>query len=52
MSFDPKESIDLNGNTGPFIQYGYARIKSLLQKIDGDKDFNLNHFQLSDKEID
>ena len=32
MSFDPKESIDLNGNTGPFIQYGFARIKSLIQK--------------------
>ena len=32
MMFDPKESIDLNGHTGPFIQYGYARIKSLLNK--------------------
>lgn len=32
MLFDPKESIDFNGNTGPFIQYTYARIKSLLRK--------------------
>ena len=30
--FDPNESIDFNGNTGPFIQYTYARIKSLLKK--------------------
>jgi arginyl-tRNA synthetase len=32
MVFDPKESIDLNGNTGPFIQYAHARIQSLLAK--------------------
>jgi len=32
MVFDPKESIDLNGNTGPFIQYAHARIQSLLSK--------------------
>lgn len=32
MIFDPKESIDLNGNTGPFIQYAHARIQSLLTK--------------------
>ena len=32
MMFNPQESIDLNGNTGPFIQYTYARISSLLQK--------------------
>lgn len=34
--FDPKESIDFNGNTGPFIQYTYARIQSLLRKADFD----------------
>ena len=34
MTFDPKESIDFNGNTGPFIQYTYARIKSILRKAD------------------
>lgn len=32
MLFDPKESIDFNGNTGPFIQYTHARIKSVLRK--------------------
>ncbi len=32
MVFNPEESIDLQGNTGPFIQYTYARIKSLLSK--------------------
>ena len=33
MTFNPKESIDFNGNTGPFIQYTYARIQSLLRKV-------------------
>jgi arginyl-tRNA synthetase len=32
MLFDPRESIDFNGNTGPFIQYTHARIKSILRK--------------------
>ena len=32
MTFNPKESIDFNGNTGPFIQYTYARIRSVLRK--------------------
>ncbi len=36
MLFDPKESIDFNGHTGPFIQYTHARIKSILRKFDGD----------------
>ena len=34
MLFNPAESIDFNGNTGPFIQYTYARIKSLLERAD------------------
>ena len=34
MTFNPKESIDFNGNTGPFIQYTYARIRSVLRKAD------------------
>lgn len=34
MTFNPKESIDFNGNTGPFIQYTHARIKSVLSKAD------------------
>ena len=32
ITFDPKETIDFNGNTGPFIQYTYARIRSVLRK--------------------
>ena len=32
MLFNPAESIDFNGNTGPFIQYTYARIQSLLNR--------------------
>jgi len=34
MTFNPKESIDFNGNTGPFIQYTHARIQSILRKAD------------------
>jgi arginyl-tRNA synthetase len=37
MTFNPKESIDFNGNTGPFIQYTHARIKSVLRKADEQK---------------
>ena len=37
MLFNPKESIDFNGNTGPFIQYTYARINSVIRKAG---DFN------------
>src|SRR5690606_11239455 len=32
MLFDPRESVDFSGNTGPFIQYTYARIQSILKK--------------------
>ncbi len=39
MTFNPKESIDFNGNTGPFIQYTYARIQSLIRKA---KDAGIN----------
>lgn len=34
MTFNPKESIDFNGNTGPFIQYTHARIRSVLRKAE------------------
>jgi arginyl-tRNA synthetase len=37
MTFNPKESIDFNGNTGPFIQYTYARIRSVLRRAEADK---------------
>ena len=36
MLFNPEESIDFNGNTGPFIQYTYARIRSILRKAQGE----------------
>ena len=36
MLFNPEESIDFNGNTGPFIQYTYARIRSVLRKADAE----------------
>ncbi|MDL2290164.1 arginine--tRNA ligase [Paludibacteraceae bacterium OttesenSCG-928-F17] len=54
MTFNPKESIDFNGNTGPFIQYTHARIKSVLRKageqgIDFEKEVNKN-LAISDKE--
>ncbi len=41
MMFNPKESIDFNGNTGPFIQYTYARIKSILRKA-GETNISIN----------
>lgn len=48
MTFNPKESIDFNGNTGPFIQYTHARIKSVLRKaIDQGLDFST----ISDSDI-
>lgn len=39
MLFNPEESIDFNGNTGPFIQYTYARIRSIMRKIKGESRF-------------
>lgn len=54
MTFNPKESIDFNGNTGPFIQYTHARIKSVLRKaVEQGIDFSsINDAQLviSEKE--
>src|SRR5574344_315358 len=47
MLFNPKESIDFNGNTGPFIQYTYARINSLLKKAEQEKGININQLHLS-----
>ena len=50
--FDPKESIDFQGNTGPFIQYTYARIQSILRKANIDTSIILNkdQIQLHEKE--
>ena len=50
--FDPSESIDFNGNTGPFIQYTYARIQSLLSKGYGNLKNDLyTDFNLKEREI-
>lgn len=48
--FDPKESIDFNGNTGPFIQYTYARIQSILRKADFDYSNPIKELKLDEKE--
>ncbi|GGG55163.1 arginine--tRNA ligase [Bizionia arctica] len=45
--FDPKESIDFQGNTGPFIQYTYARIQSILRKADVDFNATLDVSEVS-----
>ncbi len=55
MLFNPEESIDFNGNTGPFIQYTYARIRSILRKAEAQGIQRPEHLptnaELSDKEI-
>jgi len=52
MLFDPKESIDFNGNTGPFIQYTHARIRSILRKADEQNLISsVTNALLNDKEI-
>ena len=53
MLFNPEESIDFNGNTGPFIQYTYARIKSILRKWNAEITLDEKAFEveLADKEI-
>ena len=55
MLFNPEESIDFNGNTGPFIQYTYARIRSILRKAEKaaeNSSFFILHSSLEDKEIE
>lgn len=49
--FDPKESVDFNGNTGPFIQYTYARIQSILRK-ESPAEFDLNSIEINEAEIE
>ena len=48
--FNPEESIDLNGNTGPFIQYTYARIQSILNKVEKVETTRINEYKLNEKE--
>ena len=51
MLFNPKESIDFNGNTGPFIQYTYARIQSLLTKAEY-REQTISDYEINDSEKD
>ena len=54
MLFDPQESIDFNGNTGPFIQYTYARIRSVMRKAEKlgiSMPAKLSDVKLGEKEI-
>ena len=51
MTFNPKESIDFNGNTGPFIQYTYARIQSILRKAEGEIAMANAEFSINEKEM-
>lgn len=50
MMFNPKESVDFAGNTGPFIQYTYARIQSILRKADFDFSTEITGIPLDPKE--
>ena len=52
MLFNPEESIDFNGNTGPFIQYTYARIRSILRKAPGTPSSLSSLSTLNEKEIE
>lgn len=52
MLFNPEESIDFNGNTGPFIQYTYARIQSVLRKAEAEKvESNLQIYPFTNLQI-
>ena len=51
MLFNPKESIDFNGNKGPFIQYTYARIQSLLAKAEYEEQ-KISEYEINDSEKD
>jgi arginyl-tRNA synthetase len=52
MLFNPEESIDFNGNTGPFIQYTYARIQSILRKAGEQTAVLPAAYKPSTKEVD
>lgn len=52
MLFNPEESVDFNGNTGPFIQYTYARIQSILRKAATDLTEECTNISLQPKEKD
>jgi arginyl-tRNA synthetase len=48
--FDPESSVDFQGNTGPFIQYTYARIQSIIRKATFDYSLEINELELHEKE--
>ena len=48
--FNPEESVDFAGNTGPFIQYTYARIQSIIRKADFDLEVTIDDLELHQKE--
>jgi arginyl-tRNA synthetase len=48
--FNPEESVDFQGNTGPFIQYTYARIQSIIRKADFDFEKTIEDYQFHEKE--
>ena len=50
MLFNPSESIDFNGNTGPFIQYTHARIRSIVRKAGEGLSWNVESININDKE--
>ena len=50
MLFNPEESIDFNGNTGPFIQYTHARIRSIVRKAGSASALDTEHVALNEKE--
>lgn len=50
--FDPKESVDFQGNTGPFIQYTYARIQSILRQFEDNTDEKIDDYKIQGKERD
>ena len=53
MLFNPEESIDFNGNTGAFVQYTYARIRSVLRKSDpADAAVDVKAYEPNEKEVD
>ena len=52
MLFNPEESIDFNGNTGPFIQYTHARIRSILRKASEQPELSENQADINEKEVE
>ena len=52
MLFNPAESIDFNGNTGPFIQYTHARISALLRREEAPKHFPELDFEIHQSELE